>query len=295
MPKVIIIIPTFNQADWLGACLRSVFDQTFQDFKIIVVNNFSTDHTKEVIEEFEDERLTHIEFFNEGVIGAARNRGAKAAKGEWLAFLDSDDLWVPTKLEECLKDVEDENLITHMAERFDGQYTRGFTKQINNDKLQYKNMLFEGNPLITSTTMVKADFFNKAGGFPINKEFITVEDYALWLNLAKIGIQAKIINIPLARYRLHSDQNSAKPLFHYEASKALVEHHYYTLNESKVGIYEAVRFLRLKSILLYGAGRKYQSARETLKALKFFFKSLKTYPFFPKTYVATFLTLLRIR
>lgn len=99
---VSIVIPTFNHAPLLNRALESVRQQTYQNWEAIVVNNFSTDNTIEVIESFKDPRIKLINFSNNGVIAASRNQGINAASGKYIAFLDSDDKWYPIKLEKCV-------------------------------------------------------------------------------------------------------------------------------------------------------------------------------------------------
>ena len=95
-PTFSVIIPTYNQADFLRLALKSVLDQTLRDFEVIIVNNYSTDHTLEVVEQLNDHRLSVKNFRNHGVIGASRNSGIRASNGEYVAFLDSDDTWHST-------------------------------------------------------------------------------------------------------------------------------------------------------------------------------------------------------
>jgi glycosyltransferase involved in cell wall biosynthesis len=96
-PLISVIIPTFNRAAWVREAVDSVLAQTFQDFELIVVDDGSTDATGEGLGPYGD-RLRVIYQARQGV-SAARNRGLEMAAGEWLAFLDSDDLWLPKKLE----------------------------------------------------------------------------------------------------------------------------------------------------------------------------------------------------
>jgi glycosyltransferase involved in cell wall biosynthesis len=91
-PLVSVVIPTYNHARYLGRALQSVLDQTYKNWEAIVIDNHSTDNTAELIASFADQRITYLKIHNNGVIAASRNAGIRAAKGEWLAFLDSDDL-----------------------------------------------------------------------------------------------------------------------------------------------------------------------------------------------------------
>jgi len=91
MPKVSVIIPTYNYGRFLGEALQSVLDQTFDDFDLIVVDDGSTDNTKEVVASFEDNRIKYIYQQNRGV-AAAQNVGILASKGEYVALLGADDV-----------------------------------------------------------------------------------------------------------------------------------------------------------------------------------------------------------
>ena len=103
LPKVSVVIPTHDRAHLVGRAIRSVLAQTFQDFEIIVVDDCSVDNTKEVVQSLADSRIRYLRHeINRGG-SAARNTGIGAARGEWIAFLDSDDEWLPKKLEKQLE------------------------------------------------------------------------------------------------------------------------------------------------------------------------------------------------
>lgn len=96
--KVSVIIPTYNYGRFLGEAIQSVLDQTFTDFELIVVDDGSTDNTKEVVSSFKDSRIKYIFQENCGV-SAAQNTGIRASTGEYIAILGSDDKWFPENLE----------------------------------------------------------------------------------------------------------------------------------------------------------------------------------------------------
>ena len=97
-PLVSIIIPTYNRAEDLKRALQSVFDQTFADWEILIVDNHSIDNTDDVVKLFDDPRIRLFKIHNDGVVAASRNLGLKHAVGEYVAFLDSDDWWLPKSL-----------------------------------------------------------------------------------------------------------------------------------------------------------------------------------------------------
>ena len=98
MPFYSVVIPTFNQAKYLNKAMRSVLNQTYKDFEVIIVDNYSTDETQKIIKKFKSKKVKTIKFQNKGIIGASRNAAIKISKGKWIAFLDSDDMWHPNKL-----------------------------------------------------------------------------------------------------------------------------------------------------------------------------------------------------
>lgn len=103
---VSIIMPSYNTADFISKSIESVLKQTYTNWELLIIDDCSTDNTDEIVGAYKDERIVYLK--NEGNCGAAisRNRALKLAKGRWIAFLDSDDLWYPTKLEEQLMFME---------------------------------------------------------------------------------------------------------------------------------------------------------------------------------------------
>jgi len=91
-PFFSIVIPTYNQGNLLSKCLESVLFQSFRDFEIIVIDNNSTDTTNKIIKKFK-KKIIYKKIRNKGVIAKSRNLGIRIAKGKWIAFLDSDDIW----------------------------------------------------------------------------------------------------------------------------------------------------------------------------------------------------------
>ncbi|MGA7301658.1 MAG: glycosyltransferase family A protein, partial [Candidatus Sulfotelmatobacter sp.] len=104
-PKVSVVIPTYNRAGTVPRAIESVLAQTFTDLEVIVVDDGSSDDTGKVLGEMFGERIRYFAQVNQGA-SIARNRGIEEARGEWIAFLDSDDLWEKEKLEWQLKALE---------------------------------------------------------------------------------------------------------------------------------------------------------------------------------------------
>lgn len=102
-PLVSIIMPTFNRAQLIAESIRSVVDQTYEHWELIIIDDGSTDDTRDVIGQFDDRRITSHFIEHTGLIGKIRNAGIKLSKGELIAFQDSDDIWLPEKLQTQLK------------------------------------------------------------------------------------------------------------------------------------------------------------------------------------------------
>ena len=98
MPEISVVIPTYNREHTLRRAVQSVLGQTFTDFEVIVVDDCSTDQTKNLVESFRDKRIVYVRHDQNAGPGAARNTGIRRARGQLIAFLDSDDEWLPEKL-----------------------------------------------------------------------------------------------------------------------------------------------------------------------------------------------------
>lgn len=193
-PTVSVVVPTYNTARYISEAIKSIQAQIFKDFQIIVVDDGSTDNTKEVIEPFRGE-IRYIYQANKGRAGA-RNTGIRIASGKYIAFLDSDDLWTPGKLQKQV-DIMDRNpdidLLFGDKRRFcnDGGTVissmfrmKGYGAPFFGDPLYvrepYKKLL-QGNFVPTGTVIMRREAFGKTGLF---NEEIYVEDYEFWLRAA---------------------------------------------------------------------------------------------------------------
>lgn len=226
IPTCSIIIPTYNQADYLREALSSVFDQNYSDFEIIVIDNYSEDHTIQVCNEFTDNRLSVYSYSNGGNIAASRNYGLRYAQGSIIAFLDSDDVWYSNKLQACISRIENgDDLVCH------GEYWRypnGRWKTVfygPEGRASYSSLLLRGNCISTSAVVVRRKFVDMCGGFSENPQFITAEDYDLWLRIVKEGASIGFIREVLGLYRLHKNSSSNDPIRNLNAVLAVVENH----------------------------------------------------------------------
>lgn len=103
---VSIIMPSYNTANFIGETIKSVLEQTYKNWELLIVDDCSTDNTDEVVARYNDERITYMKNLKNSGAAVSRNKALNVARGKWIAFLDSDDLWYQTKLEEQIKYME---------------------------------------------------------------------------------------------------------------------------------------------------------------------------------------------
>ena len=198
MPNVSVIIPAYNAAQYIRETLDSVLAQTYRDREILVVDDGSTDDTLDVLRSYGDQ-IVLLRQDNEGP-AAARNLAAKRAKGTWLAFVDSDDIWLPEKLERQLAECG-RYAISHTNSVFVGGGVDGVVKTAITPQFGgwVCERLLLGNFITTSTVMVRKSAFHDCGGFDVS--YRCVQDWPLWLSLCakhELGYVAE----PLIHYRL---------------------------------------------------------------------------------------------
>lgn len=183
MPLVSVIIPTHNRASWVKEAVSSVLCQTFRDFELIVVDDGSQDATLEgVLEHFP--KLVLLRWSKAKGVSAARNLGAWAARGEWLAFLDSDDVWLPEKLAQQVAYLRAHpGLALCQTEEIWVKNGRRFPQPLSHRKQEGNLFLasLERCVISPSAVMLRRRLFEEAGGF--DESLPAAEDYDLWLRL----------------------------------------------------------------------------------------------------------------
>ncbi len=209
---VSVIIPTYNRKDTIIRAIESVLNQKYKDTEVIIIDDGSVDNTEDIIKSLynyllKKDKIRYIRIKHSGV-SKARNTGIKNARGEWIAFLDSDDEWLPDKLQKQMQYLDSSNyLICHTDEIWikDG-------KRINQGK---KHKKFEGWFFIPSLRMclispssvvIHKDVFKNVGYF--DESFKVVEDYELWLRITSrypVGFLSEKLTV---KYGGHSDQLS---------------------------------------------------------------------------------------
>lgn len=208
-PLVSIIMPAYNAERFIEKSIESVLHQSYKNWELLIINDFSKDSTQTIIENYlkKDNRIKLFNQENNRGVAESRNKGIKISKGKYIAFLDSDDLWENNKLE-----IQIEYMLKNKVYMTYTQYSHitengGFIKDIEIPKsLNYKQAL-KGNKIGCLTVVIDKEKIGK-----IQMPNLKHEDYATWLNILKKGITAYGIPKNLAQYRKVSDSLSANKL-----------------------------------------------------------------------------------
>ncbi len=209
-PKITVIIPTYNSARFLPAAIQSVLDQTRKDVEILILDDASTDNTHEVLSPFlKDSRVRLVSHPHNIGITANRNYGLSIAKGEYIAMLDSDDVWLDScKLERQIEILETHPHIaivgTHAKIIDEHGSTLGTITHKSADRSIRASMMFR-NQFIQSSILIRKSILEDVGYY--DEHMPIWEDYELWL---RIGIKYQFRNIPeqLIAYRVHESNIS---------------------------------------------------------------------------------------
>jgi glycosyltransferase involved in cell wall biosynthesis len=215
-PLVTVVIPTYNHARYLGCALQSVLGQTYKNWEVIVIDNYSTDNTDEVMARFVAPNITYLKIHNNGVIAASRNAGIRAAKGEWIAFLDSDDWWTVDKLEACFECINDKvDLVYHNVEIVTEQpriLRRKITKYWQVKPPVLIDLLVRGSVIVTSSAVVRANLLKRLNGMNESPDMVAAEDYNTWLRISQLTDGFRYVSKKLGFYQLHNQGVSQKDM-----------------------------------------------------------------------------------
>lgn len=292
--KVSIIIPTYNRADLILQTIQSVLTQTFTDYEIIVIDDGSTDNTAEVLRDFiESGKILYIRQENSGE-SAARNHGLRLAHGEYIAFLDSDDLWLPQKLEaqvSCLDAHPEAGLVQSSFTKFDGstgkdlgvRNTTWFSGWI------YPEILMHWSDLMAvDAVLIPVKVLKHIGGFGENLS--NGEDIDLWRRISRHYPFTAMPEV-LTKVRVHSNSTSANKAeaskaFHIYLEKAFAEDSSLSIGFRKRALANMYAYMAYNQIGSASTRNQIQSIRrDSWTALIYF-------PFEWKAYLSLLLSLL---
>ncbi len=291
-----VIIPTFNRVTVLEKAILSVLRQSYQNFELIIVDNGSSDETASLVgaykKKYKKEKIKYFYQSNTGSPAGSRNTGIKLSKYNWVCFLDSDDEWLPEKLEKVQNGIKNvfEDVVAIAHWEFLNKNGKASLSKLGQRKTlnQYDDLLLRGNKYSTSTMTVRKDALEKCHGFDERERYFGVEDYHLWMELSKIG-KIKTIKSPLSVCNVDKDGFSANIADFHVNLKNLVKDH--MLNNYKTDKHKIKKHL---ARIDYYEGRAFQKIGNP-SSTYILWKSILVYPFSIKKIVSLLFSLLKIK
>ena len=206
---VSVIVPVYNRENYVAETLDSILQQTYQNIEIVAVNDGSKDNSLLVLESYKKkypDKILVIDQENQGQV-RSRNNAILQSRGEYIAFLDSDDLWLPDKLEKQLPlFVDNVGLVYSGIHNIDGDGNIIDTELIREDmRGDIHNKLLIKNRMTGGTVVLRRDVIDKVGMFDV--DFAAAENWDLWLRVSK-HYAVDFVNEPLVKYRKHSGNMS---------------------------------------------------------------------------------------
>jgi glycosyltransferase involved in cell wall biosynthesis len=233
-PLVSVVVPAYNSMQFLPRTIKSVRDQTFENFEILVVDDGSSDGTRNYICNYPDARLIPIVQENCGV-SSARNAGIKASRGKYVALLDADDLWRPQKLERQVRQMEADPEIglTHTGISYIDEYSQEFQPSlgVSGQGMIRKTMLIKRPIRCGSTSLIRRSCFDQVGLF--SEDLPCQEDWDMWLRISE-KFKIAVINEPLTQYRQHRDNMTKRFLDIMPASRTVIERAFERMPERNI-------------------------------------------------------------
>lgn len=201
---VSVIITTFNRKDYLIQAVRSILDQSYMKFELIVVDDFSNYDVKYELSKFNDTRIKVYQNKSNGAVAVNRNFGISKSIGKYIAFCDDDDLWVENKLEIQVPLLKNHDLCFTNRLGIDSFGNLIQVKSFVIPKHISVSTLLRRNIITLSSVLVKKSVFVKFLPFDIRNEYIATEDYELWLRLLSNNVNLIGVDNNLVFYRVHS-------------------------------------------------------------------------------------------
>ena len=206
-PLVSVITPVYNSEKFIGETIESVIGQTYKNWEMIVIDDGSTDKTESIVRFYmsKDPRIKYFPLgYNSGRPAVPRNYGIKHAKGEYIAFLDSDDFWHKQKLEKQLPHFETLEIIGVASNAVSLSETPYYRKdnlaRSNRGYVDYNYLdILNRNRIMTSSLIIRRDILDQSGLFDEDKSFSFIEDWELWLRMARYG-SFRVLESPLLTY-----------------------------------------------------------------------------------------------
>lgn len=222
-PLISVIVPCYNQAQYLDECLQSVLDQTYPNWECIIVNDGSPDNTEEIALEWtkKDPRFVYIKKENGG-LSSARNAGLEIAKGEWIQFLDCDDTLEITKFERSSTFFDSNEIILSQFSLLEfNKKTKGYN-QIENKFLNFDSILHNWGKQFTIPIHCGLFSVKVLANFTFSTEVKSMEDWLMWLKIFYNNPRCQIIEENLCNYRKENKDTLSSDLIQLVHQKAKI-------------------------------------------------------------------------
>jgi len=226
MPFFSVVLPCYNGAKTLPDTLNSVCAQTFKNFEVVVVNDGSTDSSLEILESYSDRLPLKIISQSNAGLGGARNTAILNSSGEFVAFLDADDIWLDSKLQSVYQFIRAAQCIPDVVCHYEEMQRDGVRLRVlkHGPYTAYYDLLFKGNALSPSATCVRRSMLEEVGLFCLEEQGHGAEDWDLWLKLARNQAKILFLKEVLGIYVLYGNNMSEAPDFHEKCLYVLESH-----------------------------------------------------------------------
>jgi len=215
MPEISVIVTTYNRELLLTKTVNAILNQTFKDFELIIVDNFSNYNFFKHIESFNDKRILPFQNHNNGIIAVNRNFGIKKAQGTFIAFCDDDDVWTSNKLFSCNKIINQEiDFVYHDMQIFTNNslILRRVLRGRHLKSPVLIDLLVNGNYIIYTSVVIRKEILIQTKGFNESKDMIATEDYNAWLKVSEITEKFYYLPKTLGGYLVHDSGLSRKDI-----------------------------------------------------------------------------------
>lgn len=243
-PLISVIMGIYNCEDTLRESIDCIFNQTIEDWELILCDDGSKDSTYSIAEEYKEkysEKIILLQNEKNKGLNYTLNRCLKEAKGKYIARMDGDDRCVPERFEKELEVFEKEPEISIVSSDMEFFDETGCWGRISHPEYPGNNDFIQGSPFCHAPCMVKRDAYYKVNGYSVAKWLLRVEDYHLWIKMYEAGYKGKNIQIPL--YQMRDDRNAyARRKFKYRINEALVK--LYVVKALKLPIWKSVYSIR---------------------------------------------------
>jgi len=200
-----IIMPIYN-CNYFENAIDSVLQQSYQNWELIIIDNNKNNDVLKVIKTKKNRNIKYFKIKNRGIIGMSRNLGIKKSKNAWIAFIDSDDFWYKTKLNEVVRRIQKGKVdfIYHNMHTYSEKKSifnkKLYTYEAPNKYSRFENLIINGNDIIQSSVVLRKSILKKSGYLSEKKNLIAWEDFDLWIRISMCTDKFVLVNKCLGKY-----------------------------------------------------------------------------------------------